>query len=217
MGQADQCAFRCLPGGLGARFAEGVGQLFVRIAHLDAADDGFTLFGPEPSQRLLVPFDRFAPDRLFERGQAAIDLEPIELADIRPPRLFSQIVSNVVEDSLAEVRLQGAGTANLHGVQALERLEQCVLDQVIGVFRIARPGREPAASPPLQRRQVPGHEPVQRAGIALMRTLDEAESRLAAERVRVARSSGYGIRAVVRHDAADCSRVRARQCLLCDQ
>src|SRR4029434_10685849 len=81
---------------------------------------------------------------------------------MRLPHFPPQLVSDAIEHRLPQVRLECTDTARLEVFDPLERLSERVLDKIVGVGEIARPLRQPAASPSLERFEMPREEAVQR-------------------------------------------------------
>ena len=57
---------------VGRWLAERLRHVLIAAVHLDARDDRFALFRPQPRERRFVALQRFAADRGFERRRAAI-------------------------------------------------------------------------------------------------------------------------------------------------
>ena len=80
---------------------------------------------------------------------------------MRLPSLPPQLVSDAIEHRLTQVRLQRPDTARLEVFDPLKRLNQGVLDKIIRVGEIARPLRQPAAGPSLERFEMSREEAFQ--------------------------------------------------------
>jgi hypothetical protein len=81
-----------------------------------------------------------------------------ELSRTRAPPGPPDLISNTIEDRLANIRLETSRSANLHAVESLERLQQNVLDQVLGIEEGPSEPGQTAARPGAQAGRVPGEE-----------------------------------------------------------
>jgi hypothetical protein len=183
--------------------AERLGEFLVRVPHLQPADDRFSLLRPQRRQGALVPLHGLASNRYLERGPTWIGFGTIKFVQLRPTAFLAQLVPNVIQHGLPQVRLKGAGAANIELIQSPEGPEQGVLDEIVGVGRIARPLGQPAPGPPAERRQVAGHKVLERLLVSPIHAVDEAEGGFGAIRSRSVREP-IGVVVVVRHDSADC-------------
>ena len=96
---------------------------------------------------------------------------------MRLPSFPPQLVSDPIEHSLPQVGLQRTDTARLEVFDPLKRLNQGVLDKVIRVGEIARPLRQPAARPSLERFEMSSEEEFQRLLVTGADPLDQMERR----------------------------------------
>jgi hypothetical protein len=78
---------------------------------------------------------------------------------------------------LPQVGLERADAARLEGFETLERLQQRVLHQIVGVGETARPLRQPPRGPALERAEMAGEQPLQRRVIAVAGFFDQLERR----------------------------------------
>ena len=187
--------------GVGRRLAKCFGELLVAVAHLDPGNDGLPLLRLQPLERALVPIHRLVPNRLLERRLGAIGLETIEIGDLGPSSLAAELVANAIENRLPQIRLKRTDTAGLETFDPLKRLDEGVLDKVVGVGQIARPPGQSPAGPALERFEMAGEEPIQCLAVPGTRAVDEMKGRfwIAATRgarvcrLRDARSSDIGI------------------------
>ena len=92
---------------------------------------------------------------------------------MRLPSFPPQLVADAIEHRLPQVRLQRTDTARLEVLDPLERLKQGVLDKIIGVGEIARPLRQPAAGPSLERLEMSREEAFQRLLVTGAGPLDQ--------------------------------------------
>ena len=83
------------------------------------------------------------------------------------PALPPHFVPDPVEHGLAKVRLKRADAARFELIDPLERLNQGILDKIVGVGELAGPFRQPASGPALKWREVAGEETLERVAIAL--------------------------------------------------
>ena len=60
------------------------------------------------------------------------------------------LVPDAVDHGLPEVGLHGADVPRLEPIQATHHLQNGFLDEITGVERVARGGRQPAVRPPPQ-------------------------------------------------------------------
>jgi hypothetical protein len=97
---------------------------------------------------------------------------------MRLPSLPPHLVSDAIEHRLTQVRLQCADAARLEVFDPLKRLKQGVLDKIIGVGEIARPLRQPASSPSLERFDMSREEAFQRLLVARADPLDQVKRRV---------------------------------------
>ena len=97
-----------------------------------SCSSGFSL-----AKRALVALQRFRVDGVLERRHAIIRFPTIQVGQIGPPPPAPQLVANPVEDGLPEVRVQRPDASNLEVVNPLERLEERLLDDIVGVGQIA--------------------------------------------------------------------------------
>jgi hypothetical protein len=97
---------------------------------------------------------------------------------MRLPSFSPQLVSDAVEERLTQVRLQRADTPRLEVLDPLERLNQGVLDKIIGVGQISRPLRQPAPGPSLERLEMSREETLQRVLITRAGPLDQVKGRV---------------------------------------
>ena len=81
---------------------------------------------------------------------------------MRLPSFPPQLVSDAIEHRLTQVRLQRTDTARLEVFDSLKRLKQGVLDKIIRVGEIARPLRQAAVRPSLERLEMSREEAFQR-------------------------------------------------------
>ena len=94
-----------------------------------------------------------------------IELETIEIGDIGPSSLATELVANAIEDRLPQIRLKRTDTAGLEALDPLKRLDQGVLDKVVGVGQIARPAGQSPSGPALERLEMAGEQPLQRPAV----------------------------------------------------
>ena len=158
--------------GVGRRLAKRLGQLLVAVAHLDPGNDGLPLLRLQPLERALVAVHRFVPNRLLERRLPAIDLETIEIGRIGLSSFAAELVANAIEDRLPQIRLKRTDTAGLEALDPLKRLDQSVLDKVVGVGQIARPPGQSPAGPALERLQMAGEQAFECLAVPCTRAVD---------------------------------------------
>src|SRR2546426_10902904 len=158
LGEAHERPLRGLACRISRRLAEHLRHFVVAVPHFQPGDDRLTLLRLEAVERPVVALQALPSDGLFERRLSARNLQIIEPRHIWPPSLPAQLVTNPIEHSLPEIRVQGAGMARLERLDPLERLEQRVLDKVVGVRDAARPFRKASAGPAPKRPQVPGKQ-----------------------------------------------------------
>ena len=96
---------------------------------------------------------------------------------MRLPSFPPQLVSDAIEHSLTQVCLQRTDPAWLEGLNPLKRLNQGVLDKVIGIGEIARPLRQAAAGPSLERLEMSGEEAFERLLVTRAGPLDQMKGR----------------------------------------
>jgi hypothetical protein len=84
-----------------------------------------------------------------------------------------QLVANPIHHRLAQVRLQRSGAAEIDVLDPSERPKQGLLDNVVGVCKIAGPDRKAAASPSAEWGKVPGEETFDCTGVAETRPIDQ--------------------------------------------
>src|SRR5688500_4115134 len=96
---------------------------------------------------------------------------------MRLPSLPPQLVSDAIEHRLTQVRLQCADAARLEVFDPLKRLKQGVLDKIVGVSEIARPLRQPAPGPSLERFDMSREEALQRLLITRAGPFDQMKGR----------------------------------------
>ena len=91
----------------------------------------------------------------------------VEVSHVGPSSVPPQFVPDTIDDGLPQVRLQRADPTGLEVVDSFERLQQRVLDKVLGVRQVARPSRQSSFRPTLEGDEVPGQQPIERLQIAL--------------------------------------------------
>ncbi len=91
---------------------------------------------------------------------------------MRLPSFPPQLVSDPIDHCLPQVRLQRTDTAWLEVFDPLERLNQGVLNKIIRVGEIARPLRQPAAGPSLERFEMSREKALQRLLVTRAGPLD---------------------------------------------
>jgi hypothetical protein len=111
------------------------------------------------------------------RSCKTLDFDAIEIGGMRLPSFPPQLVPDAIEHRLTEVRLQRTDTARLEGIDPLKRLNQGVLDKIIGIGEIARPLRQAAAGPSLQRFEMSREESFQRLLVTRPGPLDQMKGR----------------------------------------
>ena len=72
LSQPNQCPRHGHPGRIGARLAMRRSNLRVTLLQLDAGDDHFPLFGPQPLQRRFISFHGLTADRFIERRRRRV-------------------------------------------------------------------------------------------------------------------------------------------------
>jgi hypothetical protein len=112
---------------------------------------------------------------------------------MRLPPLPPQLVSDAIEHCLAQVRLQRTDTARLEVLDPLKRLNQSVLDKIIGVGEIPRPLRQPTPGPSLERFDMSREEAFQRLLITRARPFDQMKSRFG-----LTRTGGFRLETIAR-------------------
>src|SRR5262245_14376430 len=173
--QRPTSRFAC---GVRGRLTKRFRQFRVRVTHFDASDDGLALLWMESSERLLVVFDIPAADCLFERRSSCDVFGAVQIRHIRSPSFPSQFVAKTIEDGLPQIRLQRADATGLEALDPLNRLQQCFLDKVVRIRKVARVSGKTATGPALQRLQVPREKPFDRALISGTGSADQLERRL---------------------------------------
>ena len=143
------------------------------------------------------------PNRLLERRLPAIELETVEIGDLGSSSLAAELVANAIEDRLPQIRLKRTDAAGLEALDPLKRLDQGVLDKVVGVSQIARPPGQSPAGPALERLEMAGEQPLQCLAVPCARAVDQTKGRLwtvaiRRSRVRCLRRSG----GVFRHEGS---------------
>src|SRR5688572_18591336 len=96
---------------------------------------------------------------------------------MRLPSLPPQLISDAIEHRLTQVRLQCADAAWLEVFDPLKRLKQGVLDKVIRVGEVARPLRQAAARPSLERFEMSREEAFHRLLVTRAGPLDQMKGR----------------------------------------
>src|SRR5262245_51813597 len=139
--QSHEGTLRRLPRGITGRLAEHLRELVVREFHFDAPDDGASLRFREPGQGLLVPLHGLQRDSLVVWGRPVIDRLGIQGIWRRPARMFPELVTDSIHHGLAQIRSEGVFSLRLEAVYSLKRLEEGVLDKIVGVRDIACPAR----------------------------------------------------------------------------
>ncbi len=76
------------------------------------------------------------------------------------------MIADLVEQRPAHVHQQGAFVSRIEVLDALQRLDQRDLHDVVRIHEIARGGREAAGGPSLQHGQEPPGQAVAGAGVA---------------------------------------------------
>src|SRR4030088_1016221 len=70
LGEADEGAADCDVRSSDGWLSQGLGYVWIGMPHLDARDDRFAVVWSQALQRGLVALQRFAANRLFDRGGA---------------------------------------------------------------------------------------------------------------------------------------------------
>ena len=167
--QSDQCPRHGHSGRVGARLAVRRSDLRVTLLQLDASDDDFPLFGPQPLQRLFVPLHRLVADRFVERRRRRIGMLGIVLDARRRriPRDPPNLVADAIDERLPQVRLQRTVVTRLEILDMPKRLGERLLHQVFGVPKVTGPSRQTSPRPAPQRALVPPNQVIQRLRVAL--------------------------------------------------
>src|SRR5215470_6627919 len=154
--EPDDRTLNSLPCGIAAGPTEGFGEFVVVESHLDSSNDEFTVFRFEVRKSCLVALYRLATDRLFKGRRAVRRLVRIDIGRLRLATDPPQLIPNLIENRLAEVRLKCALPACLEHFHSLKRPQQRFLDNIVRVRQIARPAWQPSSRPTPESGQVTG-------------------------------------------------------------
>ena len=80
--------------------------------------------------------------------------------------------------NLPQIGLQRTRPARLERVHPLKRLEQGLLDKVVGVGQVSRPPGQPAAGPAPEWREVPLEQELKGVGVAGPGAINQMQRRL---------------------------------------
>lgn len=176
--EPEDRALRRFPRRVGRGLSERKRQFVVAEPHLETTDDGFALFRFQASERPLVRLHRLLADGLLERGPPPIELDTLDVDLVGAAELPADLVPEPVQYGLSQIGLERTGMARFEDVHSLERLEQGVLDEVVGVGEVPRPPRQAAAGEALEGLQVPGEQAFDGLLVATAGALDQLERRL---------------------------------------
>jgi hypothetical protein len=175
-----------------------------------APDDRLPFLGLQTLECLFVCLHRFAPNRLLERRLRAIELQTIQVGDIGLSSLAAEFVANAIEHRLPQIRLKRSDTTRLKAFNSLKRLEDGVLDKVVGVCEIARPPGQSSSSPTLERLDMALEQPLQCFLVPCTRAVEQMKGRLGIDEIGRVRIRGFPTpHAVFRHrdSIADSARI----------
>jgi hypothetical protein len=145
------------------------GNLGITLLQLDASDDQLAILRAEALQRRFVPVNGLMADGLVERRRGRVSVLPL-LVQLGYPWIPSDptnLVADLVDEGLPQIRLQRALVARLKIVEMPEGLHKRLLHQIFGIAKIAGPAWQAATCPPPERGLVPTNEIVERVCVAL--------------------------------------------------
>jgi hypothetical protein len=148
----------------------------VRVAHLDTSDNGSALVIAQFRQRAFVPRERLAANRLLERRRRHVQ-RGVQLGHLRLTSFPAQFVSDAIDHGLAQVGLQRTRAVRIEVADSLERLQERILDEVLGIGKVACASRQPSPSPALERGKVPGNQTIERLSVTLADALQQVHGR----------------------------------------
>jgi hypothetical protein len=96
-----------------------------------------------------------------------------QLRHARPALLLPREIANLVEDRRAEIGLERPLMPHLEGLEAVEGGHYRVLDEIGGLLRTAKRGRQTAVRPSAQRGKAPVEQALERSGIPLPGTIEQ--------------------------------------------
>jgi len=152
----------------------GVGQYGLsRYAHLFRHATGEPFDAPP----LGAIRERLGANRGLERRVAAGGNRRVERADGGRAPLAADLVADAVHHRAAQVGLQRALPSRLEMTKVGHAADERVLDQIVGVGKVARPLRQPAGGPAGQPWQVAIHQAIERGSIPGANALEQDERR----------------------------------------
>ena len=170
---------------IGRWLAEIDGQLLVGAAQLDAANDRLLFAGVE-LRRAPLRIDRTSPSRLRARAATpVVRLPVIEGRRQRPGRRRGAVRPGFGSSRPAQIRLKGPFSPGFEAPDLPKRIEERVLNKVVGIGRASRPAGQSAAGPALKRLQVTGEELIERRGVARIGAIEQLKGGVGVRRHRV--------------------------------
>src|SRR3954470_18667969 len=147
LGEMNQRTSNAETRSLRARTADCLGDLLVAVAELEPRDEQFALDLGQLLQCGVVPFDHLRADRIFQRRSRSIRHRFVKRSAGRLSCGAAQLVTNAVEDALAQIRLQRAFVRRVELIETTKCLDHGVLHQILRVGAASDPLRQPATRP----------------------------------------------------------------------
>ena len=140
----------------------------VRVAHLEARDDGGTVVFVKCGERLLVAGKRRTAGGEFQWGRVARG-ERLQVTFGRHAGLApAELHADPVRHGHAQVGHQRAVVARREVLQPLQGAKQRVLHDIVGVEQPASAGGDAPGGPALEARQVARHQGLDGHTVALL-------------------------------------------------
>src|SRR5262245_30352881 len=169
--ELSQGPLHCHPGRIAAASLHDGRDLLVAEIQLDSKVQEPALLLAQLRERPLVTLQDFASDRALEwRGRSVLDALR-QLVRARASPSPAHLISNTIEDRLANVCLKYPGLPNLDLVEPFDRAQERLLDEIARIEQRSGVAGKPARSPALETRSIAGHQCGERCLIAILGTL----------------------------------------------
>src|SRR5437762_760893 len=142
-------------------------EFLIVVLQFEAPDDGFAIDGTQSLERGFISSHALAPDRNVERRSGFALIGVGQFRRRRTTSESSRFVANAIEHRLTQIRLERAFVTGIELIQPAERIDDRVLNEILGIERAPRGRRQSSASPAAQRRQAAREQAVERAAVPL--------------------------------------------------